>query len=316
MVSQGNISGASRLAQTPGVLKPSAAGSQIKHLGQGAEGLATMVAHPEHGVAVRKLYDPRGVSSPEMIARKEEAGRALGDNPHFAKFLGSAQTPQGGQMHFNEYIHGATPEPINKPMLNGVPQQPIFKPEEVKSINTTSAQAQSALRGAGYSGGGEDIHGLNMKYDPQKKMHRVIDYVPAHQGEFVHDPSVGSNVLSPTNQGARLFNMDNEGTNSTAPGMLNRLLGKGGKPGGVRATDANATGFQRPNQQLPPLSEPTPPPTVSPPINATPPPSTAIQKPQTPEVQKTIVQRPKPPESQSTVVQRPKPVAPLEPSQP
>jgi hypothetical protein len=59
MVQQGNVAGASALAKAPGVLKPSVAGSQIRQLGRGSEGMATLVAHPQHGVAVRKMYDPR-----------------------------------------------------------------------------------------------------------------------------------------------------------------------------------------------------------------------------------------------------------------
>lgn len=94
---------ANRLATTPGVLKPSAAGSQIRHLGSGMEGTSTLVAHPEHGISVRKVYDPQGLSDSTMIANKAEAGRALQGNPYVAQFKG--ETPTGvGPAHFYEHV--------------------------------------------------------------------------------------------------------------------------------------------------------------------------------------------------------------------
>lgn len=223
MVSSGDISGASRLATTPGVLKPSAAGSQIKHLGQGSEGLATMVAHPEHGVAVRKLYDPRGISGPEMIARKEQAGRALGDNPHFAKFLGADQTPQGGQMHFNEFIPSG--------------QAPTGQ-AGAQSIRHTQVQAQRGLTQAGFAGG-KDIRKGNMIFDANTGSHKVIDYIPAQKNEFMRMPQKMENVIaqSPGSESPWNKNYSSSGDSSRG-GMLGRLLGGRQTPGGIRgATD-------------------------------------------------------------------------------
>ncbi len=220
MVSQGNISGASRLATTPGVLKPSAAGSQIRHLGQGSEGIATMVAHPEHGVAVRKLYDPRGISGPEMIARKEEAGRALGDNPHFAKFLGSGQTQHGGQMHFNEFIQQG--------------QAPTGQ-AGAQSIRHTQTQAQRGLSQAGFAGG-KDIRSGNMVFDKNTGTHKVIDYIPAQKGEFMRMPKSRENVISMTPDAPSPWNQDYAPGGTSQGGMLGRLLGGKSNPGGVRAS--------------------------------------------------------------------------------
>jgi len=107
LVARGDLAGADALAKTPGALRWTAAGSQIKDLGRGGEGLATLVAHPEYGVSVRKLYEPGGLSSPDMILRKEQVGRALGNNPLFAKFLGAEQTPANTPMHFYEYVRGS-----------------------------------------------------------------------------------------------------------------------------------------------------------------------------------------------------------------
>lgn len=244
-----------------------------------------MVAHPEHGVAVRKLYDPRGISSQDMIARKEQAGRAVGDSPHFAKFLGSAQTPQGGQMHFNEYVQ-AGKAPTGQ--------------AGAQSIRHTQVQAQRALHNAGYAGG-KDIRGSNMIYDQNTGTHKVIDYIPAQKGEFMRMPKKMDHVISPNETSANLFNLENDGTNSTAPGMLNRLLGSGGRPGGVRSNDSTAlagpsTAVARPRPSVSPsenataLQRPAAKPAVPPPQ---PPPTRALQ-PQKPAAPATAVAKPKP----------------------
>ncbi len=251
MVSQGNIAGASRLATTPGVLKPSAAGSQIKHLGQGSEGLATMVAHPEHGVAVRKLYDPRGISGPEMIARKEQAGRALGDNPNFAKFYGSAQTPHGNAtMHFNEFVPSG--------------QAPTGQ-AGAQSIRHTQVQAQRGLNQAGFAG--KDIRSGNMIYDARTGNHKVIDYIPGQKGEFMRMPQQMSNVIAQTPGSTSSpwnanFQPNNQGTQG---GMLSRLLGGRSQmgmrqttPGPVSGTAQTAIAPAGPSARTSPLQPSTP----------------------------------------------------------
>lgn len=224
MVGEGNLTGASQLAKTPGVLKPSLAGSQIQHLGRGGEGLATMVAHPDHGVAVRKLYDPRGISGSDMIARKEQAGRALGDNPTFSKFLGSAQTPQGGQMHFNEYVQ---------------PGQAPTGQAGAQSVRHTQTQAQRGLTQAGFAGG-KDIREGNMIYDANAGQHRVIDYIPAQQGEFQRMPKSMANRLSVSPGSQSPFNpgYDPQSQGDTG-GMLGRLLGSKAQSGGLRENSAS-----------------------------------------------------------------------------
>lgn len=223
MVGEGNLAGASRLAKTPGVLKPSLAGSQIQHLGRGGEGVATMVAHPEHGVAVRKLYDPRGISGQEMIARKEQAGRALGNNPTFAKFLGSAQTPQGGQMHFNEYIK---------------PGQAPTGQAGIQSVRHAQTQAQKGLTEAGFAGG-KDIRKGNMIYDEAAGQHRVIDYLPANKGEFMRMPAGRENQIATTPGTSSPFNPNYNPQGGDTGGMLGRLLGGKNPAGGLRENVSN-----------------------------------------------------------------------------
>ncbi len=213
MIQQGNISGASALAKSPGVLKPSVAGSQIRHLGRGSEGLATLTASPQHGVAVRKLYDPKGISGQSMIARKEQAGKSLGDNPNFAKFLGSAQTPAGGQMHFSEFIPSG--------------QAPVGQ-EGARSVRHTQVQAQKALTQAGFAGG-KDIRKGNMVFDPRTNSHKVIDYIPANKGEFLRMPQRRENVVASTPGSASPWNPNYEVSAEEPQGpMLSRLIG--GRP--------------------------------------------------------------------------------------
>lgn len=174
--------------------------------------MASLVAHPEHGVAVRKLYDPRGISSPEMIKRKEEAGRALGDNPHVAKFLGSAPTPhRGGTMHFNEYV----------PSTKGAPQAREWAQQ-------TGKDARTALENVGYQG--HDIRKGNMVMDDRTGHHKVIDYIPARKGEMFSHPDRPQHIM-PTPEGASLFNLGARNP-TTDKGLLGGMLG--GKAMGVR----------------------------------------------------------------------------------
>lgn len=197
LVQQGEHAAASRLAKTRGVLKPSVAGSSFKELGMGAEGAASLVAHPEHGVSVRKHYNPGGISSPAMIARKELAGRAIGQNPNLAQFHGSATTPQGHAMHFSEYVPGQTASSAGITKKN-----PEFQRARGGAIQ--------ALRGAGFRGG-EDIRPGNMIRDVRTGGLKTVDYLPSRQGEFAKAPKRvmkqwGSNTVVNTPSGRPLFN--------------------------------------------------------------------------------------------------------------
>lgn len=145
-----------------------------------------------------------------MIARKEQAGRALGDNPHFAKFLGAAQTPHGGQMHFSEFVPTG--------------QAPTGQ-AAAQSIKHTKTQAQQALTGAGFAGG-KDIRRGNMVFDQNTGKHRVIDYIPAQKGEFMRMPAHKENVLATTPDTASPWNPDYSAeTEGTSGGMVRRLIG-------------------------------------------------------------------------------------------
>lgn len=255
MVQQGNLAGASSLAKAPGVLKPSAAGSQIRHLGAGSEGLATLVAHPEHGVAVRKLYDPQGLATPEMIQRKEVAGRAVGANPNVAQFYGSAQTPQGGTMHFSEFVspQGPHAQPgVARPGMGPLaPAQAQAQAARSAAVERARQGTVKAVAGSGQGfSGAMDVRDANMVWDGQSGRFKTIDYMPTRRGEFYQpgkgqpntyrDPATGhsfdasgmtkmygrdprSNVI-PTSRGQGILNSTPQ---SVDPGTLTRsMLGK------------------------------------------------------------------------------------------
>lgn len=217
LVQRGEHAVANRLAKTPGVLKPSAAGSSIKDLGMGGEGLASLVAHPQHGVAVRKHYNPGGLSSPSMIARKELAGRAIGQHPHMAEFLGSATTPHGHSMHFSEFVPGQTQSRVG---IN----KDLGRRQEFRQAKHRSIQA---LQGAGFRGG-EDIRPGNMVRDSRSGVLKTVDYMPSREGEFARAPGRirqkhGPNTLMTTPSSRPLFNHTPSPISGTSPRDPGRL---------------------------------------------------------------------------------------------
>jgi hypothetical protein len=168
LVEKGEMAAASRLAKTKGVLKGSTFGHQIKDLGTGAEGVATLVAHPEHGVSVRKLFNQEGLTTRKMIDRKELAGRNIGANPHMAQFHGAENAPMGNRMHFNEFVQSSGKQ-LSK---------------DSTSVRKAKAESLKALRGAGFHGG-QDIRPANMVHDAATGKVKVIDYLPSHKNEFI-----------------------------------------------------------------------------------------------------------------------------------
>lgn len=139
-----NMAKAERLALTPGVLRKTRQGAQIRQLGEGSEGIATLVAHPKKGITVRKLYDPAGsaggsaasnqevqtvayrkakgtptpaagraqgsggVASQKLIDRKAQFAKEMQGAAGLPRFHGEAVTASGKPMHFAEYVPGKT----------------------------------------------------------------------------------------------------------------------------------------------------------------------------------------------------------------
>lgn len=249
----GDLGKAQALAQKPGVIKSSPQGSQIRNLGAGAEGVASLVAHPQHGVSVRKLYDPAGMSTPAMIARKEQVGRSV-QSPHLPAFHGAAQAPGGAPMHFSEFVQGKSlgsaqgdttakmrdpRNPIHSSGTKGVPEH--------AAARQAAAGAHKAMRQAGFKGGGRDVRMANMVKTPEGKV-KVIDYMPAHKGEFS-----GASESARLTGGARaamvaktpaaegLFNPGS--TNTPTPRLLASQLNAPGRP--VRPSKAGPMAADR-----------------------------------------------------------------------
>lgn len=122
-------------------------------------------------------------------------------------------------MHFNEYIQ---------------PGQAPTGQVGAQSVRHTQIQAQKGLTQAGFAGG-KDIRKGNMIYDAAAGQHRVIDYIPARQGEFQRLPKSMANRLSVSPESASPFNPNyNPQDNTSTGGMLGRLLGGRSQSGGIR----------------------------------------------------------------------------------
>jgi len=129
LVEKGQVNKASRIAKSPGVLKPAKAdpemvggklihrartspGHQIKHIGDGTEQVSTLVADSRHGVAVRKAHrKDSAITHPEQMDLKRDFARdaqteGLKSSPkHLESWTGDA----GHKMHMQEYVRGSKP---------------------------------------------------------------------------------------------------------------------------------------------------------------------------------------------------------------
>ncbi|MBA2708695.1 MAG: serine/threonine protein kinase [Gemmatimonadaceae bacterium] len=211
LVAQGTpeaMAGANRLAKTPGVLPANnALGSHVRDLGRGSEGLATLVAHPQHGVAVRKMYDPNASAySPEIIRRKE----GLGSLPGVAKFLGSTKTMHNTPVHFSEYVPGVNASHGLRPP--GSPTQGLT-PAQQQSYISNSLAARRAAKEHGLVL--RDMRPGNAVATPDGSV-KFIDHAPFRPHEIERaDPRLwgiavpgwlqARHALSPTPAGERLF---------------------------------------------------------------------------------------------------------------
>jgi hypothetical protein len=177
---------ANRLAKAPGVLKATAAGSQVKHLGAGGEGIADLVAHPQFGVSVRKLYNPTSsIASPTMIGRKAQMAKQL-QSPMLAETHGVGRTGRGGRMSFNEYVPGGSSSPQDVDVI----QQHL--------------RSKGALRGWDL----QDIRDVNVQGG------KAIDVLPFRGGETVGQS--GGRIIS-TPKGMKALNTRRAGAVSEAP---------------------------------------------------------------------------------------------------
>lgn len=212
------MSQADDMARTKGVIKPSQAGSEVKELGRGSEGAATMVADPEHGVAVRKLYDPEGITSGAVIKRKHDVGTAIGENPHVAQYYGQRPTQRGTAMQFSEYV------PQGNIPMQGTRAQGMQR--------ATEATQQASAR-AGFSAP-QDLRADNMVLDARTGQYKTVDFIPAKPSEIAARPMNTPDhqvVVTPEGRDALMnkkFNPDMQSSGT----LKQSLLAK--RPSGVR----------------------------------------------------------------------------------
>lgn len=202
-ISQGNMGRANQLATTPGVLKPAAInpmGSQLRHLGAGGEGAAALVAHPEYGVSVRKMFSPSGRTfSPDMIQRKEQ----LNGLPGTAGIVATAQTGRGTPVHFNEYVPGQTV----------TPQLLQQNPAAASAYQSALLQSHRSARAQGFHL--QDTRMDNAVLTPQGQV-KLIDYMPFRGNELAANglsrhlrKSDGAHTIATTDEGRALFGQRN-----------------------------------------------------------------------------------------------------------
>lgn len=269
----GDMARANRLATTPGLLTDSPRaqqlGHQLKDLGRGGEGLATAVAHPTHGAAARKIFDPTaGVYSPTIVKRKEQLG---GNVEGAAKLLGTSQTQHGTPVHFNEYVPG-------KQVTRDMMLDPAFaqKFEQAKARTQASGRQQ-----------GRELHDLrpaNAMRTPQGDV-KFVDTMPFNRDEVLH-PSVErahresgrmrENQLPLSGKGVDLLpNMGDTRPGTSTPQFKQYMLG-GKPPTGTHHSTFAALNTMAPTPTaapgpLPPQTMPPQPPPLPPSYSQPPP---------------------------------------------
>lgn len=274
---------ANKLSKTPGVVKPSAAGSQIQSIGRGSEGAVTAVADPQFGLSARKLYDPHGISTKELIKRKDIAGKALGRSEDVAEYYGQRATPgaaqttqlrggvlrrQKGQMQFSELIpQGPAPkiDPLGRhvglPGGNTPAQRRATQGAAVSKARTDAIKqspgyqeakdrAAVAYKRTPYSEA-QDVRASNMVLDPRTGTLKTVDAIPAKPGEFIAPKDrkhIGvlrknENIMAPTSDEGIALTKS-VGPRISTPQLKRGLLGTGSPRRGV-STQAGTAPFAR-----------------------------------------------------------------------
>ena len=217
----GDMDRANRLAKTPGILNNNL-GSAINSVGQGGdlgrggEGLSTLVAHPIHGISVRKAYDPAGKGySSEIVRRKEQ----LNNVPGVSRVLGSTVTRSGTPVHFNEYVPGTQLTNDYVTLNRGASSK----------LHAARQQLRSQMH-QGYQL--HDLQGANAQLQPSGQV-KFIDHIPLRPDEAMtlaqqHHVNAGmafpDDVLPLTAKGERLFDESNA-TRAQTPHILQAAPG-------------------------------------------------------------------------------------------
>ena len=132
-------------------------GSQVKLLGQGAEGLSHVMADPQLGIYARKIHDPRGFSKKKMLGRKVQFDKGLRPEEHLddqipARILKSERSPHGANVFKSEYAPPPRPSPppkidpeTGKPIKN-VMQEMRENPDELARWADASLKERDPAR--------------------------------------------------------------------------------------------------------------------------------------------------------------------------
>jgi hypothetical protein len=162
-----------------GAIKSSGPGSQIKHLGAGAEGVATLVAGAKSspkGLSVRKAYYRDGLfSSKDILARKTEMQRRLRNDPNFARLYspGLERGLRGSRYTINEFAY---PPQSNLSALRPTPEM----------LSPVRNGRPTVGKGLGLA----DVRDANMVHT--KDGPKVVDFLP----KSVKDFSPGSRSIT------------------------------------------------------------------------------------------------------------------------
>lgn len=110
LVAKGKVGQAEATAErfvAKGAIKTTAQGSQLRTLGGGSEGIATLTAGAKDApLSARKTFNPRALYSEEQISRRLEAGKELRDDSRFARLHSDEvhRTPAGAPFMHYEYV--------------------------------------------------------------------------------------------------------------------------------------------------------------------------------------------------------------------
>lgn len=106
--------------QAKGVLKQTGVGSQLRHLGKGSEGVATLTVGAKAApgkLSVRKAFDPKLMPKGEALRSKWRAMRELKGDPRIAKVYSKRLRSKGGTPYYHaEYVTGKTPAALSPEM--------------------------------------------------------------------------------------------------------------------------------------------------------------------------------------------------------
>lgn len=245
---------ANKMAKTPGVIKSSPGGSQLKRgiRGAGSEGSVTEVMDPQFGISMRKTYDPQGLSTQQLIKRKDVAGKAIGKSEDVAEYYGQRATPKvrigpgvhkrtKGTMQFSEPVYSAPG---------------VSKPSTIQAAPDYAAakdKARAAYSKTPYSDP-QDIRAANMIRDVRTGKLKTVDTIPARPGEFISqadreflDPKrFPENMLGPISDAGEKLVKDP--TRAVSPNQLNRSLLGTGSPrarGAVPQPSVRRTGMAK-----------------------------------------------------------------------